>query len=183
MIVFAGCTTANKVTRFTEKDKNKKFAQQLAQDIFNKNDSLSADYCSNNHPCKDSTYTETIYLPGKKIIDTQWFPYNCDSAIKAGVKIVKIPVYRTSVVDTEKILEKVYQTDKAKLEQLRYEYSAKLKVKEGEITELKASNVAISKQLKGEESKVNNRTKWAFAGWIIIALFIALQISRSYFKF
>lgn len=183
MLVFAGCTTANKVTRFTDKDKNKKFTQQLAQDIFDRSDSLSAYYCASKHPCKDSTYTETIYLPGKKIIDTQWLPYNCDSAIKAGVKVVKIPIYRTLSVDTEKILEKVYQTDKAKLEQLKYECAAKLKVKEGEINELKASNIVISNRLKGEESKVNIRSKWAWAGWIIIALFISLQILRSYLKF
>jgi len=180
---FAGCTTANKVTKFTEKDKNKKFTQQLAQDIFNKNDSLSADYCANNHPCKDSVYTQTVYVPGVPVIDTQWIPYNCDSAIKAGVKVIKIPIYHTTKVDTAKILEKVYQTDKAKLEQQQYECNAKLSSKQAEIDATKHQLSGISERLKASEAKVDSRTKWAWIGWVIIAMFVVLQILRSYFKF
>lgn len=181
MLVFVGCTTQRKVTKFT--DKNKKFAQQLAQDIFNKNDSLSVDYCANNHPCKDSVYTQTIFVPGVPIVDTQWLPFNCDSAIKAGVKIIKIPIYRTVKVDTAKLIEKVYQTDKAKLEQQQYECNAKLSSKQAEIDATKHQLSSISDKLKQSEAKVDSRTKWAWAGWVIIAMFIALQILRSYLKF
>lgn len=181
IMAFAGCTTANKVTKFT--DKNKKFAQQLAQDIFNKNDSLSADYCANNHPCKDSVYTQTVYVPGIPVIDTQWLPFDCDSAIQAGVKVIKIPIYRIVKVDTAKLIEKVYQTDKAKLEQQQYECNAKLSSKQAEIDATKHQLSGISDKLKQSDAKVNTRTKWAWAGWVIIAMFIALQILRSYLKF
>ena len=172
MLVFAGCTTANKVTKFTFNEKNKEFSHQLAQKVFNACDSLAADYCATKHPCKDSVYTQTVYVPGVPVIDTQWLPFNCDSAIKAGVKVIKIPIYRTVKVDTAKLIEKVYQTDKAKLEQQQYECNAKLSSKQAEIDATKHQLSSISDKLKQSESKVDSRTKLAWIGWVIVALFV-----------
>lgn len=153
-----GCTTSKKVTTFTFAKKNKEFSHQLAQKVFNASDSLSANYCFLHYPCPDSVSKEIKYIPGVPVHDTEFIAYDCDSAIKAAKgKVVKIPIYITSRVDTEKIVSHYFQTDKAELRDAQYKCNELLTKKDAQFSAIQGQ---LTKSKQQADSAVKSAKKW-----------------------
>lgn len=151
---------------------------------------VSAKYCSEFYPTRDSTIIKSEYIAGDTIITTEWKAIDCDSLIKIkntlqnaenkgsngkrdetiynrkGTNTFYIPTHSSSKTDTLREYKEVIRENTAKISFLTLDNE-----------QLSKSNAVLTSKLDDETKRKN---RWRTIAFIAIGVIVAYGIARLY---
>lgn len=141
--------------------------------------------CALRVPVKVQTKTDIRRLPGKPVKvpgPVRYVTANCDSAKKAGAKIVRVPVPTYLQVDTVAITSEIERENTAAIDAMKQLNAKDLAAAQERISAADKSRMQTELRLE-TTSKRKNQFMWAaIAGWAIVLGSAALKFFGGRFK-
>jgi hypothetical protein len=141
--------------------------------------------CGLRVPVKVQTKTDIKRIPGKPIKvpgPVRYVTADCDSARKAGVKVVRVPVPTYLQVDTVAITSEIERENTAAIDVMKQQNAKDLAAAQEKLSAADKSRMQTEVELENSNKRKNQFMWAAIAGWVIILGGAALKIFAGKIK-